>query len=153
MNENVYSPPEASLETEETSKGSPVKAVIIATLADLLGSTLIGFIIGFAIAFYLIAQGVPQDQIPEALLSVSDGSVLFWLGGVLGGMVTICCGYLCARIGKCTGYRLVGIYVLLTILIAYLFRGDQELDFNIEFLLTFLTVVCAFFGAWLYIRK
>src|SRR4051812_34777751 len=66
VTDNPYQSPGSALPRADIKNGRDgsakirVKAVLIGTLVDIVGSTVVGFILGAILAFPLAAQGVPQ---------------------------------------------------------------------------------------------
>jgi uncharacterized membrane protein len=102
MNENPYRPPEAVVTAAGNRPGSPLKAVAVATVVNIVGSLLAGLVIGIAAGIYFAAVGYSDEQISGALTR-NDGVMMVYFGA--GMFFSLLAGYLCARIANAHEYR------------------------------------------------
>ena len=155
MEHNPYQPPKSNLKLPHIPKGSPTKAVVIACCVDIFGSYVLSLVIGVAYAAILAAKGLSPEEIGRAFASISKTSALYIIGTFLGGSITIFSGYLCARIARCSEYKIITVYLVITVVVMTLVTlAAGPVGSTTEHLvMTILTILCGYFGAWLYIGK
>ncbi len=152
---NPYSPPKSKIADRKNEKGSPKKAVIVACAVDIFGTIIISVILGFIYGIVLSSLGLSQKEIASMYSSQGIFSPLHLINLVCGISITIFAGYLCAKIGRCTHYNLVTTYlVVVTVLVnfASAIMGEDISSIK-NIVLTTLSVLAGYFGAWLYIRE
>lgn len=155
MEPNPYKPPESKPKPPEFPQGSPLQAVLVACCVDIFGSYLLSLVIGVIYAIILTSKGLSPDEISQAFANINRLSPLFLSGAVLGGGLTVLSGYLCARIGRCTTYNPVTAYLVITVVFMTLIGLSQGATGSMaeNLLLTILTILCGYYGAWLYIGR
>ncbi|TJZ79163.1 hypothetical protein [Chitiniphilus eburneus] len=94
--------------------GSPVKAVLYAFLLDFVGSHLLGVVLGIAYGTLLTLGGMPLDRLEAHMASLSWYSPYMLTATVLGTMISLLAGFVCARIAKRHEYRYALIAATLT---------------------------------------
>jgi hypothetical protein len=152
MNEDIYNPPLADIDIDIDSKGSPVKAIIVATLVDIVGTIIAAIAFNIAYSIVLASRGLTAEEIAANIQNADTFSFYAMAGYVFGSMMTILAGYLCARIANYSEYKFVGIYCAIVILFGTV-MGWNSLSTAEQFLLPVLSIVSAFFGAWLHVRS
>lgn len=155
MTNNPYEPPNSDIKVPDFLKGSPVKAVSVAAVADILGTILLSAILGIAYAVFLTIKGLSQEEITAVMENIDYSSPFYIMANVLGGLITLVCGYLCARIGRCKDYRIIHVYLLIMFLFGAVMSASQgeEIFSAKNCLMTILTFGAGYLGAWLYISK
>jgi hypothetical protein len=151
---NPYLPPNSKIEDRESEKGSPKKAVIAACSVDIFGSFIMSIILGGFYGFILAAQGLSQEEIALSYSSQGILSPLRVLSMICGLSISIYSGYLCAKIGRCTHYKLVTIYLVIVVVLMNFLSAiaGQDISTIKNIILTTLSILAGYFGAWLYIK-
>ncbi len=154
MSENIYQAPQADLTVTLQQKGSLIKAIVIATIIDIVGTFLLGMAIGVVYMAILTSSGMPIEEVATTVEKETRDvfSTLTIIGVVLGGMVTLFAGYTCAKIANYSEYKVVSYFGVITVSFsAFMGMGYYSLSENI--VLGAVTLGCAYCGAWLYVRK
>ncbi|GLS06308.1 hypothetical protein GCM10007860_34860 [Chitiniphilus shinanonensis] len=112
--DNPYAAPGVDLTQADTSPGSPVKAVLYAFLLDFVGSNLLALILGIAYGALLTLGGMPPDQLEAHMGSLAWYSPYMLIVTILGTMISVLAGFVCARIAKRHEYRCALIAATLT---------------------------------------
>jgi Na+/melibiose symporter-like transporter len=127
-------------------------AVIAGVLIDLLGTILLAVLIGFALGFYLLSQGVAQSEL-EAVLTAKISQAPWNIALiVIGSAISVLAGYVTAKIAKHGVYVYAGIVGCISGGLSYL-MGFDETSVPLNVSLALLTIVATVFGAFLWLRK
>ena len=152
MNSDIYSQPNSDLENGKIIKGKSVKAIVIASIIDIFGTTIYGAIIGVVATIYLTYQGQSFEEIQKYYEQASIFSLLK-LSGVLGGLIiSIVGGYVCARISI---NKIKRDAIILSIIIACFsfIVGVGGISVLENTILAIITVGAIILGAYLGARK
>jgi hypothetical protein len=85
--------------------GSPLKAVLVGLAVDFGGTTVCGIVISVIYAIQLHGQGVADSDMREAMDNMPHDSALYVGGILLGALMSVFGGYVCARIARTDEYR------------------------------------------------
>jgi len=156
MGDNIYQAPESQLDDRGlippgSEKGSPVKAILIATGVDIGGAIAVGVVLGIVYGVMLAMEGVPIEQIEQQMQVVDFGSMISLIGIGAGAFISIFAGYLCAKTVNHSEYRVVAALCVVVSSIGALMNFSYY-SMTELLILTGITVVCLFFGAWLFVR-
>ena len=102
---NPFSPPTSRVIIAGRSQPRPVKAVIVGALIDVGGTLTAGIVVGIALSAVLASRGLSIEQIEQELTSIEPGSAVGLLSSVLGALISLCAGYVCARIAGAREYH------------------------------------------------
>lgn len=100
MTSEHYKTPASDMSGMESVPGSSPKAIVYGVLIDIGGSVLLGIALTIIYAGYLASQGMMEEQIQEALVTVETFSLVGLSGLVLGFGISILAGYVCAKTSK-----------------------------------------------------
>lgn len=106
MQGNPFQPPQASLVEHSAKPGSPVKAVLLGLAIDVGGSVLLGVVLAMAYAFSLAAKGLSENEIKQAMETLSNDSWMSIVGLLAGSGLSVLAGYVCARVSGRQDYKL-----------------------------------------------
>lgn len=130
----------------------PVMAVIAGVLIDLLGTIIFAVLVGFALGFYLLSQGVAESEL-EAVLTARITQVPWNIILIaLGTAISVMAGYVTAKIAKHGVYTCAGIVGCISGGFGYS-TGLDEYSVPLNISLALLTIVATVFGAFLWLRK
>ena len=130
----------------------PVMAVIAGVLIDLLGTIIIAVLIGFALGFYLLSQGVAESEL-ETVLTARITRTPWNIALIgLGAAISVLAGYATAKIAKHGVYVYAGIVGCISGGFGYS-TGLDEYSVPLNISLALLTIVATVFGAFLWLRK
>lgn len=156
MDEDIYKPPESDIgsgkKKKTTATWSPVKAIVIALVVDYVGTMIFAIIITFVYSAVLAASGVPPEEITGTIQNGDLYSTYSLLTIGAGCLVSAYAGYLCAKKVKHSQYRVVAVYCAVLTLLGVIISGSAIQPGDL-FLLSLITAVSVFLGAWLYMRK
>jgi formate/nitrite transporter FocA (FNT family) len=127
-------------------------AVITGVLIDLLGTIIIAVLLGFALGFYLLSQGVAESEL-EAVLTAKIMHApwnIFLIA--LGASISVLAGYVTAKIAKHGVYIYAGIVGCISGGFGYS-TGLDDYSVPLNLSLALLTIVATVFGAFLWLRK
>ena len=152
MDANIYKTPNADLTEDVVRRGSPVKAIALAVMVDVLGSVLVG--VGLFVTYLVVQvlQGVEPDAVMELFNRDMDGPLITVLLIVLGSAVSVYAGYLCAKAVNHHEYRYVGVYVLIMVMILSI-PGADEGNVVEDLAYAALTFISGYIGAWLHVHN
>ena len=150
MNEFPNSPPKSNAEKRRDKKGSPVKAITIGVIVDIGGTIILGLILVMIYSVLLASEGLSPEEIEHQLINLDPHSTFSIIGMILGGLMTVVAGYLCASIVNYSEYKFT--FILGSISAASgLMVGESQYSTLDNIFLSILTVMCALLGAWLYV--
>ena len=152
MNEFSDTSPTSEAETRSSKKGSPVKAIIIGLLVDIIGSTVLVIILGIVYSMVLASQGLTPEEIEYRLTNLDPYSAFSIICMFFGGLMTVIAGYLCARIVNYSEYTYAFILGFISAMIGFT-AGESYYSTLDNLFLVLLTLGCALFGAWLYVKN
>ena len=127
-------------------------AVIVGVLVDLLGTVIISVLFGSALGFYLLSQGVSQDELEAALIARLMQAPWNVIGMALGTAISALAGYVTAKIVKHGVYTFAGIVGCISGILGYSSAHvHYSIPMNIS--LALLTIASTLFGAFLWLRR
>ena len=85
--------------------GSPLKAVLLGLAVDFGGTTVCGLVISMIYAIQLHGQGVADSDMHEAMDNMPHDSALYIGGILLGALMSVFGGYVCARVARRDEFR------------------------------------------------
>ena len=152
MNEFTDSPSKSNAEKKKLKKGSPVKAIVIGVVVDIGGSIVLGIILVMIYSVLLASEGLSPKEIEYQLTNLDPHSTFSIISMIVGGLVTVFAGYLCARIANYSEYKFT--FILGCISAAFgLMVGESHFSTLDNIFLSILTLLCALLGAWLHVVK
>ena len=152
MDDNLYSPPQSEVRDIALPPGSPVKAVLVAAAIYVVGAMLVGIVISIVYASMLASSGMSGEQIADALKNIDPHSTVSMAGIGIGALITLVCGYVCARIARRRDYSLAYILMGLDIVATLYFSWGDFSAFE-HVLLAALSVVTIMAGTKLGMPK
>jgi hypothetical protein len=130
----------------------PVMAVIAGVLIDLLGTIIIAVLIGFALGFYLLSQGVAESEL-EAVLTARITQAPWNIALItLGTAISVLAGFVTAKIAKHGVYAYAGTVGCISGIFGF-WTGLNDTPVPLNISLALLTIVATVFGAFLWLRK
>ena len=152
MNEFPSKVSKSSADGKNLKKGSPVKAITIGVVVDIGGTIVLGIILVMIYSVLLASEGLSPEEIEDQLMNLDPHSTFSIISMILGGLVTVLAGFLCARIVNYSEYKFT--FILGAISAAFgLVVGESQYSSVDNLFLSILTVMCALFGAWLHVAK
>ena len=146
---DVYNTPESNVSPVSEQKGSPVKAVIVGYIIDIIGTMVLGGIFGIFYGVYLASTGMDIEQIDKASQEFEIISPLGLVSLAIGLSCSILGGYMCAKIVNYKELQFAAILAVLVVVTGFLLSGDiYSVAQHIG--LTAVTVCAIFFGAYLH---
>lgn len=135
-----------------SKKGSPVKAVVIATVIDIGLSVFLGFIVFVAYGWFATSNGISWEAFTEQVTHIDVLSPFSLISIGLGSLITVYSANLCARIVNYSEYRYVSVFALSLILFNLLIDSTYY-SLTEHVVLNGITLTCVYLGAWLHVRK
>ncbi len=152
MTENAYQTPESDVSLNETYKGSALKAILIGASVDIFGTLVFGVFYGVIYAVFLASNGMSADEISERFINIDTYSFFSMLGMVIGLLISVFAGYLCARTINYNEYRTVFVVAIIAVIFGLLISASEySLIENIVF--NTLTFISLYLGAWLHVKN
>jgi len=130
----------------------PVIAVITGVLIDIIGTIIIAVLIGLALGFYLLSQGVAENELESVLTTRITHVPWSIILIVLGASISVLAGYVTAKIAKHGVYLYAGIVGCISGGFGYS-TGLDEYSAPVNISLALLTVAVTILGAFLWLRK
>ncbi len=147
MEGNLYEPPKSDLRVADGKPGSTVKAVALGALVEVVGSFLVGIVIGVIYVVLLSRQGLSPEEIQKMVTHMDPFSGIGLFALVLGSLVSVLAGYICASIANAPSYKAAFILAAISCALA-LFSGYGVYSRGILVLVGGLSVACVLLGAW-----
>ena len=125
--------------------GSPLRAVLAGLAVDIGGTALLSMIVTVLYALQLHGQGLPEGAIREAMAHMPHDSALSVGATLLGALLSVAGGYVCARVARRDEFR-IGLAMAAVSCVAGLLLGgaDEAADMTALFALT--GVACNLLG-------
>jgi uncharacterized membrane protein YfcA len=155
MTTDPYKTPKSNLEVPVEREGSPIKAIIVATLVDFIGTIVISMLVGIIYAAVQLSKGVSPDELTSRMANIDKTSLLYIISLTVGFGMTLFSGYLCARIANRKNYKAVNIYLIIMVVVGTAVsaaKGD-DIDSLENIILTVLAILSGYIGAWLHMKK
>ena len=148
MSNNPLKPPD----TDSTKNprvpdvpGSPLKAVLSGLAVDLGGSAVLGIVLDQVYGLTLGGQGLTNGEIEDAMQHIPSASAFGVLGIVLGALMSVAGGYVCARVVLRDEYRVGGAMAAVSALLALALSSSDE-PAGLTALLILCTAACNMLG-------
>jgi len=136
------------METKKFNKGSPVKAIIIGLVVDISGSLVSAFILAIAYSVQLTSRGWSPEEIEYHLTNLDTYSTFSIITMIVGGIMTVLGGYVCARIVNYSEYKFTFIFGFISAAFGHI--ASESYYYSLDSMaLGILTLGCALLGAWL----
>ena len=148
MSTNPFKPPETdSAKNPRPSEpaGSPLKAVLMGLAVDFGGTAVCGVVISLSYALQLHGQGVADADMREAMENMPHDSALYIGGILLGALMSVFLGYVCARIARRDEYRPGLAMAAISAVLGLMLASHPGLD-AMTLLLTVTGVACNLLG-------
>ncbi len=133
------------------AKGSPVKAIGIGILVDIIGSLIVGVIITIIYAIILANSGVSTEEIANRLASADPYSIFSIIGITAGCFISLFAGYLCAKIVNYSEYQFVSILGLMSATLGVVIGGPHY-SVTENVILIILTFASVLLGARVHVN-
>ena len=148
MPTNPFEPPESHTDRsprEPAGPRSPFSAVMLGLLVDVGGSLAVGIVASVAYARQLHDEGMPDDQIREAMQAIPHDSALYMGALLVGIALSVLGGYVCARVARTREYR-AGLMLAATSALFSLVLGGSSDGAGMTALLTVTGIACNLLG-------
>ena len=151
MDKDSFKPPRGDLIDPPRKPGSLVSALLTGTAIEVVGTLVLGTVLGIAYGLVLGAQGYSEDAMKEAMTHIDPLSTLGLIGSLLGSGVSVFAGYACAAIAHRPGYQPVWMMASISVCLGLLL-GSDTYAWHLSVLFSLLTVGCVVFGGWLHLK-
>lgn len=142
MSNNPFKPPATD---PKNTPGSPIRAVLVGLAIDLGGTALLGLVLQVVYAMQVGTPDMTESQLHDALENVPPDSGVMIAGHLLGALLSVAAGYVCARIVRRDEYRVGAIMAGAALLLGMmLYPDDQPVDMTL--LLILCDVACNMLG-------
>ena len=108
--------------------GTPVQAIVVGLVIDIVGSTVASLALRLVYQLGLVHAGLSDDEVRRTLDDLGPNSVVGVLEMLAGWTCSVAGGYACARVVMRDEYRFGAIMVVLSCLIT---GGDGPLDLQL----------------------
>ncbi|MES9993151.1 MAG: hypothetical protein ABW098_14440 [Candidatus Thiodiazotropha sp.] len=152
MDEDVYRTPKSELTSKEHSRGSAVRAVLIATAVDVMATVFVGIVISIVYGMILATNGDSLEMITMKLSNMELTSKVSLVAITSGCLITTYAGYLCAKLVNHSEYRVVAVLAGVVIIFGFA-MGFSYYSLRDNLILSLLSLFCVYLGAWLYVSK
>jgi MFS family permease len=128
------------------STNTALRAILAGVSIDICGTTLLGLVIRTIYAAIVSTPEMTQAQIDEAVRSIPNQSPLMVLGNLLGSLISVAAGYVCARIARRDEYGTGALMAGLTTLVSLMLGGIGDGPVDLELLFILCGIACAMLG-------
>ena len=145
---NPFKPPESDSTKNPRMPdvpGSPLKAILSGLAVDLGGTAVLGIVLENLYVLTLKGQGMGAAEIEDAMRHIPAGSTIGVLGIVLGAVMSVAGGYVCARIVLRDEYRVGGVMASVSALLGLLLSSSDDPS-GVTALLILCTAACNMLG-------
>ena len=149
---NPYRPPEAVVKDQDRPRGSPLKAVTLGVLADIVGTTAASVILSFIYGIVLAAGGASAYEIMQAAADVDPASPVSVIGFVIGTGFSFLGGYVCARVAGRDELKWASLVAVISIGIGFLI-GAQVYTAELNVLLAIFGIGAVMAGGYVGARQ
>jgi hypothetical protein len=148
MSDNPSKPPESDRSTRTPDvPGSPLRAVLTGLAIDIAGSAVLGIVLGHVYGWTLSGPDMTEAQVNDAVAHLPLASPFGILGLLLGALMSVLGGFVCARIVLRNEYRagfaMAGVLALFGLVFGD--GGSDDAD-QLTGLLILCTVACNLLG-------
>lgn len=133
------------------TKGSPIKAIAIGALVDIIGSIVIGIIYIIHYGIMLSIGGLSIEKVLNTIENIDPHSTFFIIGSFIGCLISLLAGYLCARIVNYSEYKFACILGLISVIFGSALGGWYYSTAG-NLILVVLTFASVISGAWLHVK-
>ena len=144
---NPYRAPEAVVKDQDRLHGSPLKAVSLGVLADIVGTAAASVLLSFIYGIVLATGGASVEEITEAAAHVDPGSAISIFGFVIGAGFSFLGGYVCARVAGRDELKWASVVAVISIGIGFLV-GAQVYTAELNVLLAILGIGAVMAGGY-----
>jgi hypothetical protein len=148
MPANPFQPPETDptrTPPPPLPPGSPLKAVLMGLAVDIGGTALLSMVVTVVYVLQLHGQGLSEDETREAMAHMPHDSALYVGGTLLGALLSVAGGYVCARIARRDEFRIGLVMAALSGLGGLLLGGDSDAA-DMAVLFTLTGIACNLLG-------
>lgn len=153
MSGNLYDPPRSDVSKREISEpGSPYKAFIAGLAIEIIGSILVGSIVGVIYGVIQASGGMSPQDIEKSLQFIDPGSPFFLTLAISGLLVSVMAGYVCMSITRTDSFKTVYILGSASLLLSLI----SSMDFaavGIMLILALASFAAVVFGGYLKYRS
>ena len=123
-----------------------LRAVLTGVSIDVFASSLLGIGIRVLYAMQVGTPDMTPEQLDDALQNTPPQFALVLLGGVLGALVSVAAGYVCARIARRDEYRVGGIMAMASMLVNLVVDGGGAASLDLALLYVLCDIACTMLG-------
>ena len=123
-----------------------LRAVLTGVSIDVCVSSLLGIGIRVLYAMQVGTPDMTPEQLDDALQNTPPQFALVLLGGVLGALVSVAAGYVCARIARRDEYRVGGMMAMASVLVNLVVDGGGAGSLDLALLYVLCDIACAMLG-------
>ena len=145
---NPFKPPESDSTKNQRVPdvpGSPLKAILSGLAVDLGGTAVLGIVLENLYVLTLKGQGMGAAEIEDAMRHIPAASTIGVLSIVLGAVMSVAGGYVCARIVLRDEYRVGGVMASVSALLGLLLSSSDDPS-SVTALLILCTAACNMLG-------
>ena len=128
------------------STNAALRAILAGVSIDICGSVLLGFIIKTVYAVQVSTPEMTPSQIEDALRNIPNQSPLMVLGNLLGWLLSVGAGYVCARIARRDEFRTGALMAGCTTLITLIVADTSRDPISLTLLFILCDVACSMLG-------
>ena len=140
-------PPEDDSASQPPVRGSTaLRAVLTGISLDICGTTLLNIVLTSLYVAQVGTPGMTATQIDDLVRSMPPQSPLSVLGILLGSLISVAAGYVCARIARRNEYRLGALMAGGVAVICALMSGPDSEPSDLAFLFLASSVACNLLG-------
>lgn len=149
---NPYRAPEAVVKDQDRPRGSPLKAVTLGVLADIVGTTAASVLLSFVYGIVLAAGGASVEEITEAAAHVDPASPVSIIGFAIGTGFSFLGGYVCARVAGRDELKWASVVAVISIGLGFLI-GAQVYAAELNVLLAIFGIAAVMAGGYVGARQ
>lgn len=155
MSHDPYKPPEAPVSDPKgppPRRGSMVRALVVGTLIEVVGTLIVGLGFGIVYGAILGASGMDQAEAEAALRALDPWSGPGLVASALGAFVSVFAGFAAAALAHRSDYVAVAAMAGISVSLGLLGGGASEESVGAVLGLSAVTVAMVFLGGWLHVR-
>lgn len=151
MSNEIYKPPKSDVETQKQPSGSVLKGSLIGVVVDILGTTVVGFLIGVAYTIFSLSMGInDQQQVLSELQSLYSPVGISAV--IIGLFISFGAGYLSAKHSGNNARMTACIVSVISCAFGFLVGGGHYTTIEM-IVLSVLTVSAIFAGSQIWQSK
>ncbi len=152
MTNKFYKTPSSDPSKNMKENGSSIKAILFGSSFDIGCSIVLSVLIVILYSIFLGFQGLNAEEVTNRLANFDVYSLIGILSMVLGGLISVCAGYICSSKSLYNVYRDSLIVGLISSSLTFS-SGSSTMSLTMKVVLALMTIILVLAGAFIWKNK